>query len=369
VLDKGVTTAEIQNGATVTGGTSFTVSAIATQKIINVVKAGAAGGTAIAPAVGIVVALPETNAKVGTGAAITATGNVLIEASYGASIDATGDADSAGTSVAVGAIIAVNVLLVNTEGSLARNITGAGAIAVKSTSTVDIESEVHASAKGESKDQTAAANSDGQANNQVNGNRSTNGTTGSSSLPSSEHQVQNGNSQGSGQSGNSGGSTGVAAAIAFNWVEVTNTAKTANSLTLSGSGALLVGATHQADVAAKATGLAYNISTESSDALVAAAIGFNYVKVTSKGTIGDSSLITTAGVTAQALTSAGQRNDVVAWGLAAAGGQSDTNVAASVGINYVELNIEAKVGANSTITSTGVLGAQASAPLGLQNLW
>jgi len=249
------------------------------------VKAGASGGKAIAPAVGIAVILPETKARIGTGAAITANGNVLIEASYGASIDATGDADSAGSSVAVGAIIAINILLVHTEGSLWRNVTGAGAISVTSTSTVDIESEVHASAKGQPNDSSTGNNADKQSSGQVDGNKSTSGKTGSS-MPSSQSQVDSGNSSSQSESGNSSGSVGVAAAIAVNWVEVTNTAQTADGLTISGSGALLVGATQEADVSTKATGLSYNLTTEDSDAQVGAAIGFNYVKVTSHGTIG-----------------------------------------------------------------------------------
>src|SRR5256885_6781742 len=84
-------------------------------------------------------------------------------------------------------------------------------------------------------------------------------------------------------------------------------------------------ATHEVDAKAIATGLAYNISGSSSDALVGAAIGFNYVKLDSTGTIGDNANVTGAGVTAEAVTVSGHRNDVVAWGMAAAGGQSDTS--------------------------------------------
>src|SRR5206468_1487081 len=159
-----------------------------------------------------------------------------------------------------------------------------------------------------------------------------------------------------------------AAAIAVNWVDIKNFATVAPSLTVHGTGAVLVGATHEADAKAVATGLAYNISTSSSDALVGAAIGFNYVSVQSKGQIGHDATVTGAGVTAEAVTPAGHRNDIVVWGLAAAGGRSDTSVAASIGVNVANFDIEGSIGANSTITSTGVLGAHASAPIGLQNL-
>ena len=364
VLDKGDTSATVANGATITGGTTFTVSAIATQKVTTTVKAGAKGGPAIAPAVGIAIVLPETIASIGTGAAISASGNVTINASYTSEVKTSGDADAAGTSVAVGAIVAINVVLVKTEATTDRNLSGA-AITITSTSTVDARSEVKASAKGES---SSGSSADSQSNNQVNGSNSNTNSTGTGTLPSANSQASSGNSQSSGQSGNSGGSVGVAAAVAVNWIEITNKALVAPALTITGTGAVLVGATHEVDATAKATGLAYNISTSSSDALVGAAIGFNYVKLESKGTIGAGSTITGAGVTAEAVTVAGHRNDVISWGLAAAGGNSDTSVAASIGINYVSFDVAATIGANSTITSTGVLGAHASAPVGLQNL-
>lgn len=282
MLDKGETTAQIQDGATLTGGHYLTVSAIATQKVLTTVKAGAEGGKGIAPAVGVAVVLPETNAKVGTGDALTANGNVTIEASYTAEVKASGDADAAGSSVAVGAIIAVNVVLVTTQASTDRNISGA-AITITSTSTVDSRSEVKASAKGES---SSGESADSQSSGQVNNNENTSGRRPSEPMPSANSQASSGNSQSSSQSGNSGGSVGVAAAVAVNWVDIKNKALVAPSLTITGTGAVLVGATHEVDATAKATGIASNISTDSSDALVGAAIGFNYVKLECRPTGG-----------------------------------------------------------------------------------
>ncbi|MEX1357532.1 MAG: hypothetical protein WD981_02810, partial [Gaiellaceae bacterium] len=124
-------------------------------------------------------------------------------------------------------------------------------------------------------------------------------------------------------------------------------------------------ATNQTDATSKATGISANIS---GDTQIGAAVGFNYVVVDNLGSIGDDSTVSGVGVSVGALTPAGERNDIVAWGLAAAGGGSDANVAASIGINYVDYESVASIGAGSTIASGGYLKANASAPMGLQNI-
>src|SRR5207245_553901 len=82
------------------------------------------------------------------------------------------------------AITAVNVVLVHTAATTSRNITGAGAITITSTSTVDVGGEVHASAKGESQSGQSA---DTQADNSVNKNSNSGGMTGT--LPSANDQA------------------------------------------------------------------------------------------------------------------------------------------------------------------------------------
>ena len=144
-----------------------------------------------------------------------------------------------------------------------------------------------------------------------------------------------------------------------------NHATVAPNLFVSATGAVSVLAEQQADATAKATGISLDLTADDN---IGAAVGFNYVNIVSLGEIGDNDVITGNGVTVTALTPAGQRNDIVAWGLAAAGGKSDVSVAASVGLNIVTFDVKARIGTNVTLNNTGVLGAKASSPMGLQNL-
>src|SRR5439155_382404 len=154
------------------------------------------------------------------------------------------------------------------------------------------------------------------------------------------------------------------------------TASVAPSLTIHGTGAVLVGATHEVDAKAIATGLAYNISTSSSDALVGAAVSFNYVKLDSKGTIGDNTTVTGAGVTAQAvtvpatagltslpvtgvsrlddvLTFLGIENSFSSVAASGAAGSGDYAVGGSPIIDVFDLRTRAWIGDNVTINPTG----------------
>ena len=322
------TWAEVRDGATVTGGRDFAVEATATQTMTTTVKAGSAGSVSVSPGVAVIITINDTKARIGTGVAISATGAVTVRASLNESLTTTGDADAAGDSVGVGAMVGVHVVLVTTVAQVFRNVTGAS-IAVTSTSEIASSIEVKASSKGQD---SSGQSADSQANSEVSGNPNSNGKT--PTLPSANDQATSGNSTASSESGSSSGGVSVAAAVAVNWLDIDNTASTAPSLVLRGTtGAVDVIATAQTDATSKATGLSANIQ---GDVNVGAAVGFNYVVVDSNGSIGANSNVTGVGVSVGALTPAGQRNDIVAWGLAAAGGKSDASVAASIGINFVD---------------------------------
>src|SRR5882672_5817681 len=76
ILTPNLTRAEIEDGATVTGGANFTVRATSTQAVDTNVQAGASGDTAVAPAVAVAVVLTDTTTRVGTGTGINATGSI-----------------------------------------------------------------------------------------------------------------------------------------------------------------------------------------------------------------------------------------------------------------------------------------------------
>ena len=113
VLIGNVTRAEIEAGTPVTGGDDVTVTATARRQITTSVEAGTAGGTAITPAVALVVLKGEdSTARIGaSGTAVSATGAVRISARHTAAIETEGSAEAASDDVAVGADVAINVVL------------------------------------------------------------------------------------------------------------------------------------------------------------------------------------------------------------------------------------------------------------------
>src|SRR5579859_5465140 len=115
-------------------------------------------------------------------------------------------------------------------------------------------------------------------------------------------------------------------------------------------------------------GTSIDCCSNSSDARVGAAVGFNYENVTNTATIDPHTTITGGGVTVQAIIPDTKENDFVVWGIAAAGGKSDASVAASVAIQVLSFDTEATIGAGSTITSTAGVTVQASNKLGLNSI-
>jgi hypothetical protein len=79
VLNAQIIRAAIEDGATFTGGGKFTISANFHHDVETEDKAGSAGGVAISPAVSLAIVSDHTSAYLGTGGAITVTGDVTIQ--------------------------------------------------------------------------------------------------------------------------------------------------------------------------------------------------------------------------------------------------------------------------------------------------
>ena len=325
VLTPNHTWAKVMDGAILTGGHDFTVKATQTQNVTTTVHAGSKGGDAISPAVAIAIVISDTNASLGTaGSTVSASGNVTIQAIYDGTVTTSGDADAAGGDVAVGAIVGLNIVQIDTAGTTTRSIaTTGGFVTVASSSQIHASAEVEGERQGRAAELGGGKSADQQSNDQVKNNDATkNALPGgsSTSLPNANTEASNGGSQGTSQSGeNSSGGVSVAAAVSLNWITMNNHATVAPNLFVSATGAVSVLAEQQADATAKATGLSLDLTADDN---IGAAVGFNYVNIVSLGEIGNNDVITANGVTVTALTPAGQRNDIVAWGLAAAGGKS-----------------------------------------------
>ncbi len=367
VLTTNVTRAEVMDGASLTGGHNVTLTATSAEPVVNTVTAGSAGSSvAVSPAVGINIVVNTTLARIGTPGAgtIAATGAVQLRATHTGSASITGDAKAASSSVAVGAIIAVNVLTVTTTAALLRNISGTSVVLAATTTTAG-SADVTASAQGTTPG--SGGSSDGQAKDSVQNTPSTSGNE--SRLPTGDQSaggaVGNANSESGGQSGQSSGQgVGVGAAVSVNVVTDTNTASIADGLTVTAAGAIQVSATNATDALAKSVGTSTAINSTN----IGAGIGLNVAIITNRGSIGVGTTITGGSVVVQAVTPPQTENDFTAWGLSAAGGAGDASVAGSVAVQVVIFENTAVIGAGSKVSASGALVLAASNPMGLQTI-
>ncbi|MEA3511109.1 MAG: hypothetical protein U9R51_06700, partial [Actinomycetota bacterium] len=370
-----VTRAEIQNGTSFTGSDDLTVKATTRQETITTAEAGSASsdGVAVSPSVALVIATPSTVARIGAHATdlLDADGAVSVEANYRGTFHTMADAEAGGKSVAVGAAIGISVVTPEIKAGIFRDVTG-GSIAVTTDSWVTAETLTKAGASGSSDDSdgdgdaTNEPNADAQAQSQVDGNPAAAGT--STTLPDAESSTDQANAESSGESGQGSSGVGVAASIAVNVVIYSPEAIIASNVHVTATGGpVVVRATNHTDGTAKATGTSL---VDDASANVGAAVGLNVVTVFNTATIGSDATIVAKGVTVEAVTVAGEINEFVVWGLAAAGGtQSDVSVGASIGVNVIIFHNIASIGANADVTSNpGGINMVASAPIGLQNI-
>src|SRR5215203_4846896 len=365
ILDDRITRAEVVNAATFSGGANLTIAADSFHRVFTVDKAGSAGGVAVSPSVSIAIVKDETTARLGTGSATTVSGSATIAATSLLVSTLKSDGEAGGGDVAVGAAVGVNYIRPTTTAELARNLT-ATAVTVSATAAAASLVEANASAKGES---DSGKDADSQSNDQVKNNPNSNGKT-DGDLPKSKDSTDDASSTSSGESGQGSSGVGVAAAVAVNVVIVRTTATITGAITITGTtGAAVVRATNTTDAIAKAIGLA----AQGGSVQIAAAVGFNWIDVENKATVGAGATVNAKGITVEAVKDAADASDLNSfqvWAFAGAGGTgSDANVAGSVGVNVIKFTTEASIGNGATLISNpGGITVRATNKIGLQTL-
>ena len=276
----------------------------------------------------------------------------------------TSDAAAAGSSVGIGAAVAVSVIETFTTANVERDLTAAS-LTLTADTTSQSDAKALASVKGES---DSGKNADDQSKDQVNNNPNTSGKT-DGSLPKGKDSTDQGNSQTDSQGGDSdSGSVGIAAAVAVNWSRGTNVAEIGDGThtpAISATGAVKVSAEDLTSANARAIGAATDLS---SDVSIGAGVAINVDDVTNTGSIGAGTSISGGGITVEAITPAGKEDDFIVWGVAAAGGKSDASVAASVGVQVLTLHTIASIGKGAQLSSTEGIAVTAGTKLGLQSL-
>ncbi|RVD69725.1 hypothetical protein EN751_24500, partial [Mesorhizobium sp. M4A.F.Ca.ET.029.04.2.1] len=371
------TFAGVEDGETVSGTTgNFTVTATSNDTLTTTAKAGAQGATGIGGAIAVAYVDNDTDAHIGTGggAAITLTGNLAAQASHTGTVHTLADGEAAGSSVGVGASIALNIGEVTNDAFLGRNFQNVGTVTITATSTLDTKAESKASSKGQSTKKsdgtTDSANSDQETTNQTEMAKNQSGGTktptqsGSSSLGQADGNSNAQTGKGT-QGGNGSGGTNVAATIAVNFLDADNQAQIAGNVTISGTGAMKVEAISTTDARALATATSTNTSSNTG---VAAAVGLNIVLLDNNAMIGAGADLTAGSIEVRAATANGQKNTFQARALSGAVSKN-TAIGGSVGINYLDVNTLASVGDNVDLdANTGNIEIGAVSLNEMQNL-
>ena len=381
LINGSTVTAEVADGATVNGGAGLAIEAIGFRDMATKAEGGTAGETAVTPVVALVISVDDhVTGRLGTGAAYVGTGAISVKATHTMWVNTEGRADAAGKKTAVGAIVIVNAIVGwQTLAEIARNAQGTS-VDVIATSVALTEAKSVASAKGAKSSDDGGKSGDQESTGAVNGdNANTQGTKGqTASMPTSNggtngsNGAQGANNSQAGQSGQSGSggssTTEVAAAVAVNWLVASSTARITANSVVTATTGAL-SVISLFTLGANAFAMGSAIDLETNGTRVGAAIGLNVQDADNIAIVGAGAHLTgQTGVTVRAGVPDGVHNDFIVWAFAAGGGKS-TSVAGSAAVQITLLTTEASIGAGAEIDApAGGVAVDAVQPMRLQNL-
>src|SRR5439155_907786 len=276
-------------------------------------------------------------------------------------------ADAKAGTVGVGASVAINVLTTDHTWAVVEDgaiLVNGHDVAITATSTETVTTTVKAGAGGQDGIAPAVAVAV-----VLPDTKATLGTPGSALSANGNVTISatfTGVVHASGNADAAGSDVAVGAIIAVNVVLVHTAATTSRNITSAGAITITSTSTVDAGGEVHASAKGESQSGQSADTQADNSVNKNSNSGGMTGTL-PSANDQASSANSQSSSQSGNSGGSVG-GAAAAGGQSDTSVAGSVGINVALFDVQGSIGANSTITSTGVLGAHASAPIGLQNL-
>jgi hypothetical protein len=346
--------------------------------------AGAEGSTGVGGAVAVTYVESVTKARVGSGAGnFSMTGGALtVTADHTATILTQADGEAAGDDVGVGVSVALNIGFDESSATVARAMTTgnnqASSANVTTDAIVSSVTESKASAKGqdqkESDGTTDSKTSDQEVSSNTNFAQSKGGgekspsQDGEGMFNTADTNATNESGTGmksqAGGGGNSSGGTSVAATVSVNYLEGSASALIADNANVAASGAVKVETTSQITSKALATATSTNIN---SDTGVAAAVGLNITQFDASAKIGDAT-VSGASVSVKAVQPDGESNVFQVRALSGAV-SSGTGFGGSISINYVDISNKAEIGDDATITANnGNVTVAAATLTELQNL-
>ncbi len=357
------TTAEIEDGVAWDGGmaSSLTIDALADHTYSTTAENGAkAGEVGIGGAVAVVVAKDHTKARAGKGnGALTTTGAATIHAYHANSQTTKVSSAASGEDAAIGASVGVVIVEDTSLAEVARDVQAGGNVKIESEVEIQSNLNVKASAGG---GDDSGNNADTEANNQANQPNAK--QNGDNTVPESGKTTDNAKQESEEESGSSGAGVGIAASVAVNALSIKNSALISNGADVTATGSVTVSA--PAHVISKTIADSSAIDITSGDVGVGAAVALNWVSLTNTAEIGSESLVMGNGITIQAVTTDNLTNDYSATAFAVAGNTGDAAVAGVVALNVVDADTTARTADNSHLVSSGDVDVNAEHAMRVQ---
>ncbi|WP_374319346.1 leukotoxin LktA family filamentous adhesin [Aquabacterium sp.] len=351
------TTAEIQDGATLTGGQDLSLNASADHTVSTEVTGGAAGAsTAVTPTAAVSIAVNTTVARLGSGTALDIGGDYDSTAEQKSSVSTTATGQTEGSNIAVGASLALGSSTDTVSASVERNITADGAVGVHASSaasnTTSATASVSGGEKADSSTDQPASGEAGTVDKQVAAQGDAAKKAAAATDDAAGDKVNDTEPAPTTES-NSSGAVSVAAAVGANVEVTTTTAQIAKGVTVHAGDAVAVTSAAQTDASASADGS--QVDSGGTNVGVGAAVALNVAVATNVTTIADNTHITSNGVTVSA-TERAQDDDKTSDFAATAksgAGAANVGVAGSLAVNVVVDTTVASIAGDDDSSGTG----------------
>jgi len=347
VIDQ-VTEAQLESGATLTGGDDVTLSASGEHDNTTYAQGGAGGNgttTAVGGSFALTIADHSTEASLGTGTGLNITGDFSATATHHGDTDTTAEGKAQASDTAVGAAIALAFVTDDALASSSRSIRADGDVSLSALADGASLAQATASAKGADKQKESAngnTTADQQKNKQVGVANSKN--AGADKSAGGTTSANDG----------SGGSVGVGAALALNIA-----ASRAEASVLGGTtdiianddgvddGAVSLTSTNNMDAQAIASGEAVGPSVATA---VGVAIAINVADMRNAAVVGTGVDVDGDGFTASAtMKNAGDTTHTFEAKATAGASATDTGVAGAFALNIVNPG-------SGSLTEAGIQG-------------
>ncbi|MDX2257029.1 MAG: hypothetical protein NW214_16060, partial [Pseudanabaenaceae cyanobacterium bins.39] len=241
-VENNTSEAIIQDNVTLSQIGAVSLTANSDNSNENTVQAGAAGGTAVSPAVAMAIVANDTLATIGNAgtSGLLAIGSLEAKANHKGKAVTTADATAAGGKVAVGAALALNFVNDKTIATTSRNINATtGGVSFSALAYANSGATAKASAAGTeaSTDGGASDNAEKQTTDQLDANDT------SANSQKNKDAVK-------GQVKTSQGNVSIAAGFSLNLVNSKANASLADGLVINANGKFQLAATNETDAAA-----------------------------------------------------------------------------------------------------------------------